>query len=575
MYIRGHESPGETHLSRKPASDQYEARRKALLESEKCLQPRNCKGVFETVLAYPSSYAAGMSSLGFQKVFSQLCSWPDTICERAFMPEADEIAWRRRTGRPVVTLETGRSIRNCDLLAFSIAYELDYLNALVMLSISGIAPKAADRPDNWPIVIAGGLCLTANPMPMAQFFDAIAIGESEPSLGPMLDTIKSLGSQGAGKKRILKMLSVLPGIYVPSIHGFVSPKAAVMRQWASAESLPVNSCFVAPGSALGDLMLLEISRGCPFNCRFCLPGYAYLPYREARIEDLQQALESLPKKSRVGIVACSPDSHPQFSDLVTMARRRGHEVSIGSQRAEEPLQGRKSGFKGTTLTIAPETGSDSLRKVVGKSLKNDAILRTIDRMARKVSRIKLYFIYGFPFETDEDRESIPLLIKEIRSRTKLPLSVSINPFVPKPWTAFQWMALADPRLLRKWRDEISRALRRVPGLEVRFLGAREAHIQALLARGDHRVADVLMNALSGNSWSTAFSRAGIDMGWVLTPLKPGAPFEWDFLNMGFGHTRLARELGLAISANQARLRPSSDRSSAQVPAEAGSQASCL
>jgi len=543
-------------VSRLPAADRYDERRVSLLESEVRLKPRNSRGVFETVLAYPSAYSVGMSSLGYQQVLLQLGSWPDTVCERAFLPEADELNWRRRTGRPVTTLESGASIRSCDLLAFSIAYEPDYINALEMMRMSGIPPRSSDRTDNWPIVIAGGLCVTANPMPLSQFFDAMVIGESEPSLGPILDTIKSLGSQGAGKKKILRLLSDLPGVYVPLLHGYSNPRATIMRQWASSEGIGAASCIVCDRSAFGEMILLEISRGCPYSCRFCLAGYAYLPYREGHVETISGIIASLPPDTRIGFVACSPDSHPAFHEIVRAARKAGHDVSLGSQRAEDPVQLELGGFDSTTLTIAPETGSDGLRKVVGKSLRNETILRTVADASGKVARIRLYFIYGFPFETDEDRESIVDLVREIRRTVRTPLSLSLNPFVPKPWTAFQWTAMADPRNLRRWREELSRDFRKIKGVEFRFLGVHEAHIQALLARGDSRTAGALLNRLDGDGWSSAFAKAGIDFNWVFSPLKPGLPFEWDFINMGFGHTRLAREFSLAAAANAARLKPS-------------------
>lgn len=506
------------------------------------------------MLAYPNSYAVGMSSLGFQRVFNQMAEWPDTVCERAFMPEADELAWRRKAGKPVVTLDGGRPLRNCDLLAFSISNEYDYVNALNMMRLSGIEPRAADRTDDWPLVIAGGLCVTSNPMPLAQFIDAIVIGESEPTLGPLLDTIKSMGSQGVGKKRLLKQLATLPGIYVPSIHSSKSPKASIMRQWASIESLGARSVITTPSGVFGEMVMFEIARGCPFNCRFCLPGYAYLPYRECRMEDLTQILRSFPENARIGFVACSPDSHPSFREIIDLARDAGHEVSIGSQRAEHPSQLGEGKFSGTTLTIAPETGADGLRKVIGKSLRNEAILNTVASASDSVSRIRMYFIYGFPFETDEDRAEISSLVAQVRACTKLPISVSINPFIPKPWTAFQWSPLASVNDLRKWRDEITKDMRAIPSVEVRFLGAREAHIQALLSRGDHRVGEALLNRLDGDGWPQAFQKAGIDMNWVFEPLQPGTTFEWDFINMGFGHTRLAREYNLAQSTNQARFK---------------------
>ena len=354
---------------------------------------------------------------------------------------------------------------------------------------------------------------------MAQFLDVMVIGESEPTLGPLLDTIKSMGSQGAGKRRLLKQLSTLPGIYVPSVHSAKSPKASIMRQWAGVEGLGAHSVVTTPESVFEDTIL-----------------------------------DSRPGGARVGFVACSPDSHPSFREFIDHARAAGLEVSIGSQRAENPSQLGEGDLHGTTLTIAPETGADGLRRVIGKSLRNEAILNTVSSASGSVSRIRMYFIYGFPFETDEDRAEIARLVAEIRTLTPLPVSVSINPFIPKPWTAFQWSPLARVEDLRRWRDEITRALRAVPNVEVRFLGAREAHIQALLARGDHRVGDALLHRLDGDGWPQAFQKAGIDMNWVFEQVKPGTPFERDFINMGFGYTRLAREFSLAASMNQARFR---------------------
>jgi radical SAM superfamily enzyme YgiQ (UPF0313 family) len=302
------------------------------------------------------------------------------------------------------------------------------------------------------------------------------------------------------------------------------------------------------------MVMLEVSRGCPFNCRFCLPGYAYLPYRECRPEDLAQILQKMPEGIRIGFVACSPDSHPAFREIIDLARSHGHEVSIGSQRAEHPAQLGETDFGGTTLTIAPETGADGLRRVIGKSLRNESILKAVESATGSVSRIRMYFIYGFPFETDEDRAEITNLVAEVRKLTDLPVSISINPFIPKPWTAFQWSPLARVEDLRKWREEITNSMRSIPDVEVRFLGAREAHIQALLTRGDHRVAEALLHRLDGDGWPQAFQKAGIDINWVFEPVKPGTPFEWDFINMGFGYTRLAREFSLAASTNLARTR---------------------
>ncbi|MFO7950350.1 MAG: radical SAM protein [Candidatus Fermentibacteraceae bacterium] len=543
-------------MSRGSAQKKYDARRRAILDSERCLQQRNEEGVFETVLASPKVYSQGMASIEYQSILGHLSRWPDTRCERAFFPEKDELNWRKRSERSFVTLDSGSPIERSDLIVFHIGHESDYEYVLQMMQLSGLEIWGERRQRRWPLLIGTGITVTANPLPLAPFLDAFIVGETEPALGPVLDTIKSLGAQGASKRKILRWIAQLPGIYVPSHHGYRDVKTTIMRQWAGADTIGTRTCVFAPQSDLGPVMMLEIARGCPFNCRFCMGGYIYLPYREKRLEDLQEAMDDLEGPSTIGLLGCAPEDHAMYEDIVDYARRKGHSVITGSLRPEDlgQLRNLPQDYSSDTLVIAPETGSDSLRRVIGKNLDNATVLRRIESAGEKTERIRLYFMIGLPFETAEDRRAIPELVAAAREITDLPISVYITPFIPRPWTAFQWTAMTSPRKLRIASSEIEPLLDDIEGVKTEYFSPRDAHIIGLLARGDHRVSKALEVRLTGVGWNTAFGEAGININWIFHDLKPGSPFQWDFLNMGFGYTRLARELQLAVSANQTRIK---------------------
>ncbi|MBN2586280.1 MAG: radical SAM protein [Candidatus Fermentibacteraceae bacterium] len=543
-------------MSRKPAAEYYAERRRRLLDNETCNLEFSTKGIFEIILASPMEYGATMSSLRFQNTFRQLASWPETCCERAFYPEMDEYHWRSRYGYPSVTLESGKSIKQSDLLFFTPSSEDDYIRILEMMSLSGIQLKSAERVIKWPLIIAGGTTVTANPMPLAEFMDAFVIGETEPSIGPVLDTIKSLGAQGASKKKLLRRLATLPGMYIPSIHDIPGKVSSIMRQWAGSDGMGMTSYIHSPDCINRDITMLEISRGCPFNCKFCQPGYVSLPYRECKLEELESVIDELQDVKILALIGSSPRSHPDIRKIIKAAEKKGLEIVLCSNKYDDQIH---SGELHDDLTekfivLSPETGNDFLRKVIGKKLKNKKLLDSMDKHLESAEKIKIYFMIGLPFETDADRSSIVDFVKEVRSRTDLPIEVYVNPFIPKPWTAFQWSPLANPTDLRDWIDILSGEFRKMKKVKAWFGDPREAHIRALLARGDHRVSRALEEKLSGVGWNTAFKNAGINIRWVLDEVDPEMSFEWSFLNMGFGHTRLAREYHASISMNQGRIK---------------------
>lgn len=538
-------------MSRKPAAEHYEENRRRILAKETCYRPVSEHGIFEIILASPREYSRAMSSLGFQSVYQQLVSWPETCCERAFFPVLDEYHWRSRYNHPSITLETGKSIKECDLLVFTPSEEADYIRILQMMSLSGIKLRSENRTDKWPLVIASGISVTANPMPLSLFMDAFVIGETEPSLGPVLDTIKSLGAQGASKKKLLRRLATLPGMYIPSVHEIPGVVNSIMRQWAGSEGMGSESCITSSKCLRGETIMLEISRGCPYNCKFCQLGYVSLPYRECKLEDIEESIRKLPDIDRLTILGSSPRSHPDLRKIIKTAETLYSEVLIDSNRTEELIQQ----FSERALILAPETGTDSLRKIIGKKLDNSKMFDSVEKHSKNsVKGIVIHFMIGLPFEMDSDRKGILDFVSEVRNRTSLPINISVNPFIPKPWTAFQWSAMAGSTDLREWIKELEIGIKRLKKVSIEYEEPRDAHIRALLARGDKRTSYALEEKLSGVGWNTAFKRAGISIRWVLEELDTETSFEWDFLNMGFGHTRLAREYQASFTSHQNRMK---------------------
>ncbi len=543
-------------MSRKLAEEVYAERRNDILEKETPFFEYSTDGLFEIVAASPREYELAMSSLEFQRLFYQIACWSDTTPERVFFPEKDEYLWMKRYEHPMVTLESGTSIKNRDLVIFSISNELEYLRVLQMMELSEIEIRSSKRKEIWPIILATGMPVTANPIPLAPFMDAFVIGETEPSVGPVLETIRNIGGQGALKKKILLELSKLPGIYVPAIHKIPGEVTNIMRQWAGSDGLGMVSCMSSSKFALGDHILLEISRGCPYNCKFCLPGYVSLPYRECKFEDVENKIANLPDNPELAIVGFAPRSHPELHDILKIAMKK-HNVMIGTRKAEDSCQikERAMDLKSSTLVLAPEVGNDGFRKIIGKHLKNDDILKAVENHD-EFKQIRLHFMIGLPFETDEDRDSILDLIREIRYRTDAQLNICVNPFVPRPWTAFQWSAIANPTKIRKWTEHLRKKISRIRKAKLIPGDARRAHVQAIIARGDERMSEALELKLTDIGWNTAFKNAGIDISWVFEMIDSEVHFPWDFINMGFGHTRLAREFQASMTANQNRLKKS-------------------
>ncbi|MCK5841432.1 MAG: hypothetical protein KAH31_04645 [Candidatus Sabulitectum sp.] len=540
-------------MSRKSAGNKYDERRCQLLAAERRLSSGNSIGVFETLVAFPREYAEAMGHLAFHRLYKQLSTWPDTICARAFLPAKDEYNWRKRQRKPVETLDTGKSIKDSDLLIFLMPSETDWFPALQMMELSEIAFRNDKREHKWPILIATGLSVTANPIPLSSFFDAFIIGETEPTLGPVLDIIKSLGSRRRPKSEILAGLAKLPGLYVPTIHG-ANPKYSIMRQWASSESIGALTNTISARTILPDTYILEIARGCPFNCRFCMAGYLLLPYREQRAEDLETKMSKLSEGTSLVYAACSPADHDELTELMCIAEKNKLNARISSNMKESPelSQELTTILNAETLVLVPETGSESLRKVIGKFRTNESYFKIVREISPVMESIQVCVQLGVPFERESDRVAIVDFVKTVISLTELPVSVRIDQFIPRPWTAFQWTAMANLRDVREHLVELRENLAQLGVEKITGFDPRATHIHALLIRGTRAVGRALEIKLEGVGWNTAFDRAGLDMNCVFKEKSQSDKLPWEFLNMGFGYTRLAREYQMALAAEEER-----------------------
>ncbi len=483
--------------------------RAELLRDEVGAFDREVAGRKRVALCYPHSYAVGMANLGFQTIYRLLNEREDVVCERVFL----------NSGTPGRTFESDTPLGEMDVIAFSISFELDYPNVLRVLRAAGITPYAADR--RGPLVIAGGATMSYNPEPLAPFLDAVLVGEAEEALGPLFDALLA-GRSPEG----------LPGVYVPAAPG------PVTRQ--RVDDLSVHQAFTqvySPHCEFGNMTLIEVGRGCPYGCRFCVASHCYRPARWRSIESMLPVIErGLLQRKRVGLIGASVTDHPQIIPLCEEILRLGGEPSPASMRADaltpELLALLAAG--GTrSVTLAPETGREELRRNVGKQMTDESLFAAVNRAcAAGINHVKLYFIIGLPGETEEDVAAIPELALRLAKETGARVSLGCSAFVAKPGTPFARAAMAPEKENRRKLTSITRALR--GRLDYTHESARWAAWQGVLARGDRRLAPALLDISAAPdtpaAWRTAFREHDIDPEWYTTrEIGGGEELVWGWI----------------------------------------------
>jgi len=451
-------------------------------------------------------------------------------------------------------VESQRPLSDFAILAFTISYELDYFNVVSILKVSGIPLYAADRDESHPLVIAGGPCIIANPMPLSPFFDCLCIGEAEPILPAMLPVL----AEGTTSQRSdrLKALAALSGVYVPQYYSGVP----VARQWVkNLDDFPVTSVILTPDTELGNLYLIEVERGCNWGCRFCLVSNAFSPMRYRSLDNLiSQARLGLKYRKRIGLVGAAVSDHPQIEELLTKLRQMRAELSISSLRMK-PLSrivlGEMAKGGARTIALAPEAGSQRLRQVIKKGISEEDILESVGKVAeQEIKQLKLYFMIGLPTETDEDIEEIinlTLKCKGIidRQQTGCRITLNIAPFVPKAGTPFQWLPMAQPSILNQRLSLLKKSL--VPkGVTIKSESPAWSQVQEVLARGDDKLAEVLSNIeeVSLSGWRKAVAKCHLDIDfyahqrWDISEKLP-----WAIIDSGARPEKLRLGLRKALS----------------------------
>ena len=512
-------------------------------------------------LIFPNTYWVGMSNLGFQTVYSLFNAPDEIVCERVFLPPKQELAELMASKTPLLTLESQTPVGDFDVVAFSVSFEWDYVNILTLLRLAGIPLYAAERSHHHPLVVIGGAVTFLNPEPLAPFADVIAAGEGEvlvPSLGRAF-------RQATDRRDLLRLLTRERGFYVPAFYdprygsdgtivGFsaVEANAPVPVHKAAVKTTdaldPPATRIFTPETEFGSRFLVEVVRGCANLCRFCWAGYNYLPVRPFPTDRILQLAEAARHHAnRVGLVSIALCDHPEIERILNRLHEMGYLISPASLRLDdltEPLVRvlRESGER--SITIAPETGSDRLRKVVNKTVTNEEILDRADLIfASGIENLKLYYMIGLPTETDDDLVAIrdltlkmrERMVVHARSRGQIGRIVgSVNPLVPKPGTAYQWMPMEDLVVIDRKIKRLRGLMAGVDNVYFNIKSERHSYYQALLSLGDRRVAPAIEVAeRNGQNWRAALAETRVDADfYVFRDRSRDSVLPWDIIDGG-------------------------------------------
>ena len=546
-------------------------------------------------MCFPDVYEIGMSHLGIQILYHMFNERPDVWCERVYSPWPDLDARMRKDNIPLFALESQDPIRAFDFLGITIQFEMCYTNILQVLELSGIPLEASERTEEDPMVIGGGPCVY-NPEPIAEFFDIFYIGEGETVYDQLFDVYKKNKAEGKSRREFLEAACQIPGIYVPmfydaeyqedgTLHSFTrnyekAPEMIEKQVLMDVTHAPYPKAPVVPFiKATQDRVVLEIQRGCIRGCRFCQAGMIYRPTRERDVEELKKWADTMLKTTGYEEISLSSLSSSDYSKLpelinylMEICPERGVNISLPSLRIDAfslDVMKKVQDIKKSSLTFAPEAGSQRMRNVINKGLTEEDILEGAGKAFEGGwNKVKLYFMLGLPTETEEDIKGIAHLSEKIAERYyeipkdqrngKCQITASSSFFIPKPFTPFQWAPMnRKEEFLEKARivkAEV-RAMLNQKSIRYNYHEADISMLEGVLARGDRRTAKVVLQAYRNGAlfdswseyfrpeaWEKAFEETGIDPDfYTVRERSVDELLPWDFINAGVSKKFLIRE----------------------------------
>ena len=522
----------------------------------------------KVAIVYPNTYFVGMSNLGLHIIYEEINLRNDSVCERIFLPEKKELEAYDKTKTPLMSVETQRPMHQFDVVAFDVTFEMDYFHIPLMLRHGRVPIMGKERTEFDPIVIAGGPCATFNPEPFADFIDAFIIGEGEGIVSRVLDIIRDGKMEGLDRHAILRQLANISGVYVPSLYVPIYSDDGEFKGYHIAEGAPKTikrhfEMLTSGGETVvatnytefGAMYIIEVARGCGRHCRFCMAGYCFRVPRVRPLDILKEGVDRAEKLGKkVGLMGAAISDYPEVDELVTYIRSKDMRYSCASLRADSLTQAVVDGLADSgqkTITIAPETGSERLRRVINKGISEEHLQNAATLSAKSgIQHMRLYIMIGLPTETDEDIEAIVGLAERTQAHMaevgcKGRLTLSINPFIPKPFTPFQWMAMDNQKTVEKKLQYIKKALQKNRRIEVLVESPKEAYIQGVLARGDRRLGAVLAACAAdrgSKSFKAEMKAAGLDMEEMNYRERSFDEFlPWSHLDMGMDDGYLQME----------------------------------
>ena len=542
---------------------------KKLLKEENGTIKKNFVGKISVALIYPNTYYLGMSNLGFQSLYYLFNNFPDIVCERGFLPSEEDLKEYQRTNTSLFSLESQKPINSFDIVAFSISFENDYLNLLRILKLSKIKIRTKERRLSDPLIIAGGIASTANPEPVAEFVDIFILGEAEEILEDFILNYKKARSETENKTEFLEFFNPIKEAYIPRFIEVDYNDSGTIKRFRNigvgkekvsvgkVKDLNKTETFthvLTPATEFSNIYLIEVSRGCNRHCNFCLIGNLM---GKGRFRDVNKVLlqidKGLERTNKIGLLGSSISEHPEFDSLCRSLSDKEILPSISSIRFEgvrDPLLELLVKSGQNSLTLAPEAGSEAMRKLIGKPISEEVILeKTQYAIVKGILNLKLYFLIGLPGEKWDDIKAIDDLIKKIRHRivketkgkTRLgKIIVSINSFIPKPFTPFQWYPMEEVSSLNKKLIFLKKSLKGMSNISVITDVPKWSYVQAVLARGDRRASDILIKTLElDGDWYRSFRELNINPDFYnYRDREEEELFPWDFIDNGFSKDSL-------------------------------------